>query len=482
MSDELDGREAPDGHGAPDGRDALAERFARLGDRPAVIDKGRTHSYGELAHAIRTTADRLRERGVAPHEAVVLNADFSFGSIAALLALYLNRNVVVPLVAITEGALRTVNDSCAPRHLVKVADDGSELVVEPMAGGAGPGAEAGAATAEAYRPLVEAGAAGLVLLSSGSTGAPKAILHNLDTLVAEKAGSGARVGSRTTNILMFLLFDHIGGINSLLGVFKVNGTAVLPARRTPEEICALIEEHGIRLLPTSPTFLNLILIGDYHRKHDLSSLRMISYGTEPMPEELLRRLHTALPRARLLQTFGTSETGISATTSESSESTYFRISDENVQYRIVDGELQLKSRTQFMGYLNYPDDSLTEDGWFRTGDLVEEKEDGFLKVKGRAKEVINVGGEKVLPLELESILLGSPLIDDCVVYGRPNSITGQSVCVDIKPSGAMTRAEARRHVHEFLEGKVEPFKLPAKVNLVEELRMSERFKKQRIRA
>ncbi|MFD6250472.1 AMP-binding enzyme, partial [Streptomyces roseolus] len=82
----------------------------------------------------------------------------------------------------------------------------------------------------------------------------------------------------------------------------------------------------------------------------------------------------------------------------------------------------------------------------------------------------------------ESILLGSPLIDDCVVYGRPNSITGQSVCVDVKPSGPMTRAEARRHVREFLEGKVEPFKLPAKVNLVEELRMSERFKKQRIRA
>ncbi|MFD6250368.1 ANL family adenylate-forming protein, partial [Streptomyces roseolus] len=381
MSDELDRRDAPDR------RDELAERFARLGDRPAVIDKGRTHSYGDLARAIRTTADRLRERGVAPHEAVVLNADFSFGSIATLLALYLNRNVVVPLVAFTEGALRTVNDSCAPRHLVKVADDGSELVVEPMAA-ADPGTESGASTPEAYRPLVEAGAAGLVLLSSGSTGAPKAILHNLDTLVAEKAGSGDRVGSRTTNILMFLLFDHIGGINSLLGVFKVNGTAVLPARRTPEEICALIEEHGIRLLPTSPTFLNLILIGDYHRKHDLSSLRMISYGTEPMPEELLRRLHTALPRARLLQTFGTSETGISATTSESSESTYFRISDENVRYRIVDGELQLKSRTQFMGYLNYPDDSLTEDGWFRTGDLGHLDEDGYLAITGRKKEIL----------------------------------------------------------------------------------------------
>jgi acyl-coenzyme A synthetase/AMP-(fatty) acid ligase len=260
----------------------------------------------------------------------------------------------------------------------------------------------------------------------------------------------------------------------------VGGTAVVPERRTPDEICSLVETYGIRLLPTSPTFLNLILIGGYHEKFDLGSLRLITYGTEPMPEELLRRVHTALPRIRLLQTFGTSETGISTTTSESSSSTYFKISDENVSYRIVDGELQLKSRTQFMGYLNYPSDSLTEDGWFRTGDLVEENADGYLKVRGRAKEIINVGGEKVLPLELESLLLGSPLIDDCVVYGRPNSITGQSVCVDIKASGPLSRAEARKHVHAFLDGKVEPFKIPTKVQVVEELSVSERFKKRRI--
>ncbi|MEV6976013.1 fatty acid--CoA ligase family protein [Kitasatospora sp. NPDC093806] len=454
-------------------RDQLIGKLERLGDRTAVVDDAGSRSYGELLGAVRRAGERLREHGVRPHDAVVLHADFSFGSIAALLALYLNRNVVIPVVTFTEGTRATITESCRPRHLLTVAADGADVTVEAMSAPE-------SAQEPGYGPLVEAGAAGLVLLSSGSTGAPKAILHNLDALVEEKVGPGTRVGAKAPHILMFLLFDHIGGINSLLGVFKVGGTAVVPGRRTPDEICALVERHGIRLLPTSPTFLNLLLIGDYHRKYDLGSLRLISYGTEPMPEELLRRVHEAFPRARLLQTFGTSETGISTTTSESSSSTYFKISDENVQYRIVEGELQLKTRTQFMGYLNYPSDSLTADGWFRTGDLVEQNADGFLKVKGRAKEVINVGGEKVLPLELESILLGSPLIDDCIVYGRPNSITGQSVCVDVKPSGPLTRAEARRHVREFLDGKVEPFKLPAKVNVVEELAVSERFKKRRI--
>ncbi|MGN5378594.1 AMP-binding enzyme [Streptomyces lasalocidi] len=152
-----------------------------------------------------------------------------------------------------------------------------------------------------------------------------------------------------------------------------------------------------------------------------------------------------------------------------------------MEYRVVDGELQLRSRTQFLGYLNYDDDSLTGDGWFRTGDLVEEGADGYLRIKGRAKEVINVGGEKLLPLELESVLLTSPLVEDCVVYGKPNAITGQSVCVDIKPRGELTRATLRTHVAEFLADKVEPFKMPSKINVVETIAVSDRLKKVRSR-
>jgi acyl-coenzyme A synthetase/AMP-(fatty) acid ligase len=275
------------------------------------------------------------------------------------------------------------------------------------------------------------------------------------------------------------MFDHIGGLNSLLSTLLVGGTAVLPGQRVPEEICELIERYRIRVLPASPTFLNLILMGGYHRTHDLSCLRLITYGTEPMSEELLKRVNRDFPGVRLLQTFGTSETGVATTTSESSSSTYFKISDSSVEYRIIDGELQLRSRTQFLGYLNYADDSLTEDRWFRTGDLVEESADGYLRIRGRAKEVINVGGEKLLPLELETVLLASPLVEDCVVYGRPNAITGQTVCVDVKPRGELTRAVVRRHVVEFLTGKVEAFKIPLRISVVDSIGMSDRLKKVR---
>lgn len=450
-------------------RNELVERFEEFGARTAIFDQEVAYSYDELLDRVRYAQHVLSKNGVVPHDVVVVNGSYSLNSVATLLALFLDRCVVVPLVTLNERDLGTVTEHCRPRFLVTA---GSDLDVEELPPPA-PG------SADMIERLGDEDAAGLVLLSSGSTGVPKVILHNLDNLVGQKLEKRPRRSANPLNILMVLMFDHIGGINSLLSTLLVGGTAVLPHERVPDEICGLIERHGIRVLPTSPTFLNLIIMGGYHRKYDLSSLRLVTYGTEPMSEELLRRVNQNFPGVRLLQTFGTSETGIATTTSESSSSTYFKISDSDVEHRIVDGELQLRSRTQFLGYMNYADDSLTEDRWFRTGDLVEETDEGYLRIKGRAKEVINVGGEKLLPVELESVLLASPLIDDCVVYGKTNAITGQTVCADVKPKGEMTRAAVRKHVQEFLADKVEPFKIPSKISVVDSVEVSDRLKKVR---
>ncbi|WP_431780386.1 class I adenylate-forming enzyme family protein [Streptomyces chumphonensis] len=474
-------------------REELVRRFEDFGTRTALFDRGAAVTYEELLKRVRDIRERLELHGVEPRETVVVQGDYSLDSVATLFSLFLNRNVVVPVANLTDTTLDTLVEHCRPGHVVETAEAGVTVrsIAAPGSGAPrraaveDPRPTATPGTAEdrgaVHGRLGDPDAAGLVLLSSGSTGAPKVILHSLDAIVGEKLEKRPRRRSNALNILMVLMFDHIGGINSLLSTLLVGGTAVLPRHRTPEEICALIERHRILVLPTSPTLLNLIMVGGYHHAHDLSSLRLITYGTEPMPEELLQRVHRTFPGVRLLQTFGTSETGIATTTSASSSSPYFKISGPGVEYRIVDGELQLRTRTQFLGYLNYDDDAVTEDRWFRTGDLVEEAADGYLRIKGRAKEVINVGGEKLLPLELESVLLGSPLVEDCVVYGRPNAITGQSVCVDIKPMGELTRAALRKHVTEFLAGRVESFKVPSKINMVETIAVSDRMKKLRSR-
>jgi len=314
---------------------------------------------------------------------------------------------------------------------------------------------------------------GLILFSSGSTGKPKAMVHDFDNMVEHYKNKK----HKSMNMLVFLMFDHIGGINTLLNIFSIGATMIIPQNRDAKEICRLIQEYKIRILPSSPTFLNLILMSKADEVYDLSFLRMITYGTEAMPESLLLRLKKRFPKAKLLQTFGTSETGIANTSSRSSDSTYIKIDDPHLKYKIVDNELWLKSDMQILGYLNSSMDSF-EDGWFKSGDLVEEMEDGFIKIIGRNKEVINVGGEKVLPTEVESVILSMPEIKDVMVYGEKNAITGQSVVCEVVTD--IDKKSIKKTIRAFCKDKIENYKIPTKVVVVDSTNFSDRFKKMRI--
>jgi len=445
---------------------AWLDTFRGRGEETAIFENETSLSYSGLAGLITATAEDMSRQGIQSQSIVVLNADFSCNGIAALFALIHLRAIIIPVVNMTSSTRDTVRLECGAEFLCRYAPG---LIVERLGETSAP--------PPLYGALKQRNASGLVLLSSGSTGKPKAILHDLDHLVDARMGKS---GKRRLMIILFLLFDHIGGINTLLNSLFSGGAAIVVPERTPEAICRLIARHGANVLPASPTFLNLLLMGRFHEQSDLSSLRLITYGTEPMPEELLRRLREAFPRVKLLQTFGTSETGIASTASKSSSSTSFKIEGGDVAYRIVDGELQLKSTTQFLGYLNHQADSLTADGWFRSGDLAEDSGDGYIRILGRAKEIINVGGEKVLPVEVESALLQSPKIADCLVYGERNAITGQIVCADIVPRETISKADLRQHLFEFLSGRVERFKIPSRINIVEEVARSDRFKRRRI--
>ncbi|WP_260962835.1 long-chain fatty acid--CoA ligase [Pseudomonas citri] len=449
-------------------RSHLLDALAEPAERIALLHGDQSHSYSHLCEQIQQARLALLTQGVKPGDAVILHGDYSVRAIATLLALYLNRNIVAPLVDLNERAVATLQDAAQCRCRIEVSEQGLRFHSLPKPEGATP---------PHYQRLREQQHAGLVLLSSGSTGAPKAILHDFDELIEPKLDKGQK---KPTTILMFLLFDHIGGLNSLLNTLLVGGCAVLPSERTPQAICQLIERHRIKVLPVSPTFLNLILMGRHQEQHDLSSVRLITYGTETMQQSLLNRIQQVFPKAKMLQTFGTSETGISATVSQSSASTFFKLADKNTEYRIVDGELQLKTQSQFMGYLNQDTDNVTADGWFRTGDLVEQNEAGYLRIQGRQKELINVGGLKVLPMEVENILLTNPLIEDCLVYGMPNAITGQAVHMDVKATTITCKKELKRYVLEHLSDRLETYKLPVKINKVDEIAFSNRFKKSRV--
>ena len=434
-------------------------------DQIAIIYDGKKYSYNELYIKIKEIESFIKDK-IKSGEVVAILADYSFVSIALFFALYENKNIIAP---ITSTSQKEIDGKIKESFSTKIINlENEKLVIANIKS---------EASHKIINDLQTSKCAGLILFSSGSTGAPKAMIHNLDTLV----DSYGDKKQKQINMLVFLMFDHIGGINTMLNILSMNATMIIPQNRNADDICKLIEEYKIAVLPSSPTFLNLILINRSYEKYDLSSLRMITYGTETMPEGLLNRLKAVFSKVKFLQTFGTSETGIAATSSKSSSSTFMKIDDENLEYKIVDNELWLRSKTQILGYLNRSMESFTNDGWFKTGDLVELDNEGFIKIIGRNKEIINVGGQKVLPSEVESVLLGMDEIEDCLVYGEQNAITGQSVSCDVVLKSGVEADGLKILVRKFCKDKLDNFKIPTRVNVVQKTEFTERFKKSRIK-
>lgn len=440
----------------------LVENFKKFDKKIAIIFKDKKYSYSDLYNKIQNIKNELL-LGIKKGEVVCILSDYSFESIALIIALYENKNIIVPITTTIENEIKEKIKESYSDKIINIVDE--KYLVEVCD------------FCEKHQMIKEIRAnlnSGLILFSSGSTGKPKAMIHNFDHLVENYKNKK----EKTLNMILFLMFDHIGGLNTLLNILSIGATMIIPQNRNADNICKLVQDYKISILPSSPTFLNLILMSKSNEKYDLSTLRMITYGTETMPESLLNRLKLAFPKVKFLQTFGTSETGIANTYSKSSNSTFMKINDQNLEYKIVNNELWLRSKTQIIGYLNSSMDNFTKDGWFKTGDLVETTQDGYIKIIGRNKEIINVGGQKVLPNEVETVILQIPQIADCMVYGETNAITGQTVVCDVVPKdGVISIDEIKKNIRKFCKDKLDFYKIPTKINVVDKTNFSTRFKK-----
>jgi acyl-coenzyme A synthetase/AMP-(fatty) acid ligase len=322
-----------------------------------------------------------------------------------------------------------------------------------------------------FAQLRAQGAPGLVLFSSGTSGSPKAMVQDFGKLLASYESRR----ESDLGMLALLGFDHIGGLNTLFNTLAAGSLLAVPVSRSPADVAATIARHRVAILPASPTFLNLLLAAGLTA--ELASLRVITYGTEPMPESLLARLKAEFPRVRFIQTFGTSETGITRTESPEAGSTFLRFEDPNLEWKVIDDELWLRSRTQIAGYLNASNDRFTADGWFRTGDKVEQGPNGTLRILGRMGEMINVGGEKLMPAEVESVILGIPGVSDCRVRGEPHPLTGQTVVVDVVTT-LSDQEVLRSAIRSACRERLARHKTPTRVTFVASV-SGERMKKVR---
>lgn len=440
----------------------LLARMAQWPEAPAIVWSEQTKTYEELLAMVATWQRHLAERGVQAGQVVALSGDYTPRACALLLALIQQGAIVVPLTKAAEAHRE---------EFLRIAEVETVISFDDAEGW-----ELRSRGVRASHPLLlqlrALGEPGLVLFSSGSTGKSKAALHNFSRLLEK-----FKTPRQKMCTLTFLLLDHIGGINTLFYTLANGGTVVTVASRDPEAVCQAIERYRVELLPTSPTFLNLLLISEAYRRYDLSSLKLITYGTEVMPESTLRRLHEMLPHVRLQQTYGLSELGILRSKSKSSDSLWVKVGGEDFETKVVDGVLWIRARSAMLGYLNAPS-PFDEEGWMNTGDLVEV--DGeYIRILGRQSEIINVGGQKVYPAEVESVLLQMDNVKDAVVFGEKNPILGQIVVARVNLFHKEEPRAFKLRMHAFCRDKLAAYKIPVKVEISEREVFNPRYKRAR---
>lgn len=434
----------------------LIEQMENYGDNIALVSDEKEIKYNGLIEEYNKAKKQLEK--VEEGSIVALQGEFSPKTIGLLLAIIDLKCIYVPLANSVKNIKRYL-EIAEVNYFIK-EDNTEVLTIEKP-------------KHEILKKLQSENSPGLILFSSGTTGEPKAAVHNLNPLLEKYKNKGKKIRS-----IAFLLFDHIGGFNTVMYNLYNGGLLVTVKDRTPEEIGKKIEKYKIEVLPTSPSFINMLLFSKIYEQYDFSSLKIVSYGTEPMPESTLKAFHKEFPNVNLKQTYGLSEVGIMRTKSESSDSLWLKVGgDEEHQIKIVDGILWIKSKMSMLGYLN-ASSPFDENGWMNTKDRVEQKGE-YIKILGRESELINVGGEKVYPAEVESILLEIPEVKDAIVNKEKNPILGNVVTCVVAIDQIEDKKEIKKKIQKYCAEKLEKYKRPVKIEFQEKTFNSERFKRKR---
>ncbi len=324
--------------------------------------------------------------------------------------------------------------------------------------------------------------------TGGTTGVPKAAMLTHRNLVANVTQANAWNTTRVSGgdtILAAIPFFHIYGLTIaiLLGLSD-GATIVIQTRPEIRELLKLIDRYQPTEFPGVPALYQAFLRQPDLAKFRLRSIRYCLSGSAPLPVEVARQFE-ALTGAKLVEGYGLSET---------SPATHVNPLDgerragsiglplPNTDHRVVDletgttvlppdtpGELSVRGPQVMLGYFGHPEETamVLRDGWFRTGDVARIDADGYAYILDRKKDMINVGGMKVYPREVEELLFQHPAVQDAAVVGVPDAELGEAVkAFVVKKPGATVTAE---ELIGFVRGRLAHFKAPRTVEFLDQL-------------
>ncbi|GAB6041228.1 long-chain-fatty-acid--CoA ligase [Endothiovibrio diazotrophicus] len=473
------------------------ERGARLfPEQAALLFEGKRYSYRLLNELGNRMANGLRKLNVARGDRVALFlpnipefaiAYFGIQKVGAI-AVSLNASLKseeVRFIADDCGAVALITtETLAPnvpreelehlRHLLIAegrAAEGTESLAELLEG-----SSPTAHCAEMQRDDPAA-----ILYTSGTTGFPKGATLSHGNVISNTYSFVHNCGVKPDDtLLLFLPLFHCFGQNAILNSALCAGATIVMQRKfAPEQAMrAIVDEQITQLYAVPSVFISLY---EHASAEEMGSIRYYFSAAAGLPEEVAIQWHEKYGRV-IHEGYGLTETSPFASYNHflKFKSGSIGMPIENVEMRIVNfddqpvppgelGEIIIRGPNVMLGYWNRPAETagVLKEGWFHSGDIGRMDEEGYFYIADRVKDMINVDGMKVYPVEIENILYQHPAVSEAAVYGIPDTLLGEQVKANIvlKREHSATEEE----IIAFCRTKIADFKIPTSVTFVDTL-------------
>jgi acyl-CoA synthetase (AMP-forming)/AMP-acid ligase II len=434
--------------------DLLRDGAARAPDQAVVVTHNRSHSYADRLARCDAISRGLKARSIERFACVVtdtadllsvLCASAAVGSEACIFQAQLDEATIdsylstfAQPIVVSDRPLQINRAEVLPPEALAVEDG---PVPEPT------------------------GSAPTLILTTGTTGRPKGVRHDWSRLVAATRRPEHVPGARW---LLAYNINQFAGIQVLLHVLASRATLVVPTTNQPRDALTAMREFGVTHVSATPTFWRFVtaLLDD---ETDAGlPLQQITLGGEASPGTLLDKLARLFPRTRISHIYAGTEFGSIASVRDGTKGLPLSVLDRDdqadSQLRIVDGELQIRSRVGMLGYYGEAD---VDEGWRPTGDLVEVRDDRIVFV-GRTTDTINVGGVKVHPLPVEELVGAVDGVELVRAYGRPSPLTGEIVALDVVARPGVDRDDLERDIRAACDSLVAAAR-PRRIRFVEDI-------------
>lgn len=466
-------------------------------DKTAVIDeKGNQISYASLYDKILCAATSLRNMGLKKGERIILAASKSVDFIYTYFGAHLAGLITVPvdpevnplrldrIVAQTEpgliaGELRNCKDTCPVPFSALMHSDIIDSTLTPSDSAFDINADAD------------------ILFTTGTTGAPKGVVLSYANESQAAENINSFIGNTSEDIeLLALPISHSFGLGRIRCILSLGGTVViLGSFASMKKFYGAIEKYGVTgfgMVPASWAYISK-MSGDRISNY-ASQLRYIEIGSAPLSLHEKQRLMSLLPDTKICMHYGLTEASRSAFLSFHEEEAHLDSAGKaspNCQLAIFDpqghrlpansdGEVCVKGGHVCSGYWKNPDAYARDffDGYFRTGDWGCLDNDGYLHIKSRTKEMINVGGKKVSPMEVEEVIESIIGTGEAACTGFPDPVMGEVVVAFVTTP---VDDEKEKEIIGNLSARLENYKVPVRIHYIAELPKTTSGKLQRLK-